>query len=126
MSPNTNPVYLAELGSDDLSAQIAAARVIRAQVAADLVTAGFSAIGRGIRPLVAPLARPLARWREVSRLRATFAALDDRTLRDLNISREMAEGITPEALADHPLAVADRWRSANENAQAGRQARTAA
>ncbi|MFC3227868.1 DUF1127 domain-containing protein [Marinibaculum pumilum] len=114
------------MGSQDFSAQIAAARLIRAQAAADFMSAAFAALGLIIRPVTAPLARPVARWRELSRLRATFAALDDATLRDLNIPREMASEITPEALADHPLAAGDRWRVANENAVAGSRARSAA
>lgn len=126
MSPTSTSLEQTYLGSHDLSARVAEARLIRAQAAAEIISGGMAAIGRVLRPALRPVSRPIARWRELARLRETFAALDDRTLRDLNIAPSVASEITPDALADHPLAVADRWRIANENARAAGQARTAA
>ncbi|MEQ8347617.1 MAG: DUF1127 domain-containing protein [Sneathiellaceae bacterium] len=121
MTPNSGLTYLAEAGSDDIAVQIKRARVMRAQAAADLMNAGLSAIG----PLFRPLSRRVARWRELSALRRSFAGLDPRTLRDLGLSPQLAAEITPEALADHPMAVPGRWQVANENATR-RQDRSAA
>lgn len=111
MMPNSRPTYAVEVNGDEIAARIRAARLMRAQAAAEIMGAGFAAVGRLFRPL----SRPVARWRDLAALRRTFAALDVRTLRDLGLSPQIAAEITPEALADHPLAVPGRWRAANEN-----------
>lgn len=86
---------------------------MRAEAFADYCRRALAAVGRLLHPLTAPIARA----RRLGRLRDELAGLDERTLRDLGLTPASAAAVTPESLADHPMAVqAQRRRgAANEN-----------
>jgi uncharacterized protein YjiS (DUF1127 family) len=85
---------------DDAEMSRAMARARRER--SDAITAFFAAIGRGLVPSLRAATRGFRRWRQRQRAIRDLQVLDDRTLKDIGVSRGEIGSVVGDLMAGRP------------------------